>query len=554
VEDPGANQHVYLASVSRVLPETLAATDLCDITVITRQQIGEMFLDAVNNPAIQGAGRPRKDDVGRVEKIVVFKELHEDGTPHFHVAIKLRWNMRFAAVEKTLRSRHKLPSHWSCSHRLFCSAVRYGHIPSEKKPVVDTEPWQWTASGKELDLFAESQDPYNAEAQRKRREKKDADAIAQGRRATFGKFDLNNVILSKHLHTKAALLAYVQDYGTAAMQSYVSNNQGELNQIIKEAQEWEDAKRAARKEAQTDWELLVEASEQNCTHGPSCSYAQAAKTIFAENSGTVSQTKLAAALRDIIQNGPKKTCRVPFLVGPSNCGKSTLLYPFDDLYGPKNVLHKPALGSGCGSLRNITSKRFLFWDDFRPVEYAHEKTVTVSTFLSLFIGKHAEIQVSQSFSDGNIDVQWQRGCVFTAKKLGLWAATKNVSDEDVRHLRNRVEEFEFTEVVSALHDVESCAPCMAKWIIKGASDHDLSSGLPISTTSGASSGATAITGFHELMREVHLPQEFSKVCHAEILELGAVDVKELATDDWEALSCWHMLRRFEQRRLLKSLA
>lgn len=129
-----------------------------------------------------------------------------------------------------------------------------------------------------------------------------------------------------------------------------------------------------------------------------------------------------------------------------------------------------------------------------------------------------------------------------------------MSDEDVRHLRNRVEEFEFTEVVSALHDVESCAPCMAKWIIKGASDHDLSSGLPISTTSGASSGATAITGFHELMREVHLPQEFSKVCHAEILELGAVDVKELATDDWEALSCWHMLRRFEQRRLLKSLA
>ena len=117
VEDPGANQHVYLASVSRVLPETLAATDLCDITVITRQQIGEMFLDAVNNPAIQGAGRPRKDDVGRVEKIVVFKELHEDGTPHFRVAIKLRGNMRFAAVKKTLRSRHKLPSHWSCSHR-----------------------------------------------------------------------------------------------------------------------------------------------------------------------------------------------------------------------------------------------------------------------------------------------------------------------------------------------------------------------------------------------------------------------------------------------------
>ncbi len=37
--------------------------------------------------------------------------------------------------------------------------------------------------------------------------------------------------------------------------------------------------------------------------------------------------------------------------------------------------------------------------------YAHERTVTVAFFLSLFIGKVLEIQVSQSFKDGNIDVQ-----------------------------------------------------------------------------------------------------------------------------------------------------
>ena len=39
-----------------------------------------------------------------------------------------------------------------------------------------------------------------------------------------------------------------------------------------------------------------------------------------------------------------------------------------------------------------------------------------------------------------------------------------------------------------------------------------------------------------------------------ILKLGAIDVQELTTADWEALSCWHMLRQYEQRRLLKSLA
>ena len=39
-----------------------------------------------------------------------------------------------------------------------------------------------------------------------------------------------------------------------------------------------------------------------------------------------------------------------------------------------------------------------------------------------------------------------------------------------------------------------------------------------------------------------------------ILKLGAIDVQELTTADWEALLCWHMLRQYEQRRLLKSPA
>ena len=229
LEQQHANQYVYLASVSRVLPETLAATDLCDISVLSRQQIGEKFLDAFNNPDAQtGGGRPRKNQATRVEKIVVFKELHEDGSPHFHVCIKLCKNMRFGIVKKTLRARHKLPSHWSCSHNQFCSAVRYGHIPSDKKPTVDADPWQWTLSGKELDLFSESQEPFNAELHRKRREKKDKDAIATGSRSTFSKVDFTALVLSKHLHTRATLLAYVQYYGTAAMDVFCRQSSAEV--------------------------------------------------------------------------------------------------------------------------------------------------------------------------------------------------------------------------------------------------------------------------------------------------------------------------------------
>ena len=104
--------------------------------------------------------------------------------------------------------------------------------------------------------------------------------------------------------------------------------------------------------------------------------------------------------------------------------------------------------------------------------YAHGRTVTVATFLSLFIGKVLEIQASQSLKDGNIDAQWKRGAVLIAKEEGLRGPTDKISPEDVVHIRNRVRELEITEVIAGLKDVESCAPCMARWVRDGAATHD----------------------------------------------------------------------------------
>lgn len=130
------------------------------------------------------------------------------------------------------------------------------------------------------------------------------------------------------------------------------------------------------------------------------SNARADQGFFDANAETLSRTGLAAALRNILISGPSKTTRAPMIVGPTNSGKSTLVLPFDTLFGFGRVFHKPALGSSF-ALRNILKeKRFLFWDDFRPVEYG-QRTVPVTTFLSLFQHEPFEVQVSQSFNDGN---------------------------------------------------------------------------------------------------------------------------------------------------------
>jgi len=506
-----------------------------------------------------------------VDLIVVFRELHEDGSVHFHVVVKLLVQSRFLLAKKTLADRDRLASHFSCSHSLLWSAVRYCHIATPTKPDVDETPWIWTArwegfaneAGAVVDLFEKSQQPFQADTWRKRREKQDKEASKAGGKTSFTKLDFTALVISKHLYSKDCLLAYMQEHGTATMQLFTNKCQRKLEEFIEDAEEWASARENALFEKTSDWDLLLQALAKPCPHGFDCSYKKAVAEIFRLNRSTVCQAKLAHALRTIIKHGPSKHVRIPFLVGPSNSGKSTLLYPFDDLYSPKKVLHKPALGSSFG-LRNITKKRFFFWDDYVPVEYAHEKTVPKSTFLSLFIGKHSEIQVSQSFSDGNLDVAWNRGVVFTAKKEGLWNTTSRIGEEDVRHMQNRCDEYDFCHVFArnSLQEVTSCAHHMAEWIVNGAVDYDAAAevaagsrvALPLADGMGLAVGAPEtelVKGLQRLLCVAHIPEDLRLKLAADLDDLGAVDVVELGVEDWQALPSWGSLRTLQQRRLLQ---
>ena len=505
-----------------------------------------MVRGAFDNPIVQGmGGRPHSDrgEQPLVELVVVAKEAHSDGSPHFHAAVKLFSRMRFKAAKATLSERHQLASHWSCTHSQLWSALQYIYTPSPGKPRVDEELFVWTHDGQELDLAEKSRQPFVAAAWRKRRECKESKAHAESKRVpAFTKLDLTALVLSKHLHTKASLLSYVQDHGTPEAMLFVTKNQRRLTAFIEDAQEWAEAKADCALEKLSEWGILCKAGTSACSHRQGeCRYAKAAAEIFERNRDTLSPHRLACALKSVLLNGPSKTCRVPLLVGPSNTGKSTLLYPFDDMFGPKHVFHKPALGSTF-ALRNIVKhRRFIFWDDFRPVEFAHAGTIPVATFLSLFIGKDTEIQVSQSFNDGNLDVCWKRGVVFTAKMDGLWTPTTKVSAEDVRHLKNRVEEFCFMQTLTSLEEVDSCAPCMARWIMKY-SDEAAAGRVPLPLTADSrSSGSGHVVLLAEVLAVAGLPEALASSISAEVAQVGVEHVRELGLADWQALPSWRFL-------------
>ena len=85
----------------------------------------------------------------------------------------------------------------------------------------------------------------------------EATAAVEGKKAAaFNKLDFMALVLSKHLHTKAFLISYVQGHGSPGAQVFTSKNQRRVMEYIEDAQEWEDASATAVSERLSDWEIL----------------------------------------------------------------------------------------------------------------------------------------------------------------------------------------------------------------------------------------------------------------------------------------------------------
>ena len=132
------SQPVYLGTGFHVLLSTAAAGGYGNAATLTKGELLIMPRDSLYNPAVPAGsrGRPRTPDGSPVDFVVVTKEKRADGSPHSHFVVKLFWAMRFQPAKDTLRERHSLPSHWSCTHAQFLSATRYVHQATPKKPDV----------------------------------------------------------------------------------------------------------------------------------------------------------------------------------------------------------------------------------------------------------------------------------------------------------------------------------------------------------------------------------------------------------------------------------
>ena len=369
---------------------------------------------------------------------------------------------------------------------MLWSALRYVTTANPpNKPDVDAHPWVWTADGKDLNLYEKSQEPWNANAIKRRRETnamRPEHPTDSGKKAKvgerFGKPDLTALVVAERLQTPAQVMAYAQDHGSAQMHSWLQKQQRHLKSYIQEAYEWDSAKSIATEELENDWALIERLALQTCDCGhDGCQWWAAAEMFFENNkpcegSLGVDRRLLANCLRRVIEHGPSKVVRVPMIVGPSNAAKSTLLDPVRAAFGTHAVFNKPKIGASSPLSKLVKGlKRFIYFDDYRPVDFARlpreNATLGVSTFLAMFQGQPFDVQVSQSFNDGHPEVTWKRGAALTAPLDGVWEPRGDVSYEDIRHMKSRVQQFEAHHVqpMEQLVKVPSCAASWARWLI-----------------------------------------------------------------------------------------
>jgi hypothetical protein len=561
---------VWLVTFAAVLDLTAlqSETPLRTLAAVTREVVRDAVLEAVANPVRENprGGRP-STVVLSVEKLVIFLEEPK----HFHVAMKLSSKTRFLPLKLALRRRSGFATHWSQTHSQWWSVVRYGTFTTPKKPVVDAEPLTWHVDGAELNLFEESQEPFNATAMKRRREvaamRAAGDAVRAGGKIAkterFTVVDFKALVAEEGLATPNAVMEYAQMKGSAVLLAFVCRQQGRLKMLLEEAEAWASAPSAAAAEREGDWPLMQRLAQESCVCSDQreCQWHIAVQAFFKRNAATIDEGHFAACLAKVICEGPGKKSRVPLLAGVTNAGKSTVLDSLDDVFGADLVFHTPAVGASM-PLANLASKpkRFIYFDEFQPVSFAaHPRrapTLPVTTFLKLFAGQQLEVQVPLNMNQGNADLKWTRGAAITSKLQGLWDIQDCVGAEDVRHMKSRVEQFVAQVPVPPgdMRVVPKCRTFFAKWLVTSSAVF-AARVVPIVVPQPVmdQSMPPLVEGLAALSLEARLPAPAVAAFNSELLAMGAVHVNELGPREWPHLHAWNLLRPLEQRRLACSV-
>jgi len=325
----------------------------------------------------------------------IFQEKHRDGNLHYHVGLLAATCFRFAVFKRYIQDRWGLASHWSCSHDGYSTVVRYGHMPSPKKPSeeLDASPLLWSATGSHPPLSQASTPTVSALGVAKRREEKTRQRAQDGKaEARFRDFDLWPIVVRENFAPDESsadrVVSYAKRCGGHAMVEFCFTNYGKLNDLVAKCWQFEKVEEHVFKASKTRISFLEEAARQTCC----CDgrWTRAALQLFETNN--INPSDWCSAMLTSFRDGRSKGTLVCHAGVEGNEGKSWLLEPIRSVFGEALVFTSPPK---CGfPLLNLEQHRIVLLDDWR----FNESVVSYNLQLLWFEGKPIVIARPQNQS------------------------------------------------------------------------------------------------------------------------------------------------------------
>ena len=451
----------------------------------THSAIETIILDVFSHPVHADPGNVAQSQTQasvRLTKFVVFRESHAasdgaagPGNKHYHIALAASRSFRFMPFKRSLRQRHGLASHWSTTHTGYWSAVRYGFIPTPKKPQwsLDASPRVWCADGQHASLFEASQEPTTAAAMARRRQACVKHASEEGRREPKPtELDLYAIIVQQVFrntaddqHAVKRLVQYLKLHGSPALVAFAFHNRQKLAGILEDVWAWESVDDALIFGTQTRFERLQQASTEPCA----CGGAWRHYAELALHRNGINKKDVCSHVVRLLKEGRHEAVPVLVFVGKyGGEGKSFFLAPLRSLYGVDNVQGSPLEGGY--PLLGLETKKVALLDEYRFCE----QSLSLTTQLLWFEGKAFVITRPQNHVFGHLMYKGTAPVFITTKEPHLRtmalaahkAIAAGVGCEETMLLRRLcVYHFQEKLVLPAGLRIVECAGCFARMIL-----------------------------------------------------------------------------------------
>jgi hypothetical protein len=482
VEDANANKAATIVT----LPHPRGDASLKDLKALrapgdfSHKAIETIMLDVFNHPVYEDPRNTIRRSTPQVnlKKFVIFKESHRAvrgvANKHYHVALLASRSFRFLPYKRSLRLRHGLASHWSTSHTGYWSTVRYGFMPTPKKPQadLDPEPRMWSSDGEHPSLFEASQEPTTSAALLRRRQLAVQGASAAGRREPKPtEMDLYAIIVQKGFrnapddpHAVARLVQHLLQHGSAELVAFAFRNRMKLTSIVDDVWAWETVDDTLLLGSLTRVQRLHQASFEDCVCGGAWTYY--AEQTLRENG--IDKVALSQHVFRLLRDGRREDVPVLVFVGQyGGEGKSFFLAPLRSLFGVDNVQATPE-SSSC-PLLGLETKKVALLDEYRFCA----KTLSLTAQLLWFEGKPFPITRPQNHVFGHLMYKGTAPIFITTKEpylraLALAARRAIAAGQPCEEtmLLRRLCVYHFTKkLILPSGHIPECASCFARMVV-----------------------------------------------------------------------------------------